>query len=221
MQTKKNRYRWATLTLLIVLMAAVAVWCGRDGADWQEATSATGDYVIEFPGQPSTETMQIPDSDVSTQLTDLEADSGYYALAETALNGITPNPLDVAVDSSIENARAKMESRHSTPIAAREISRTTDDFEGVETRKFRVKLVGGGGADWAALSGLLFYRDDVIVSAIVATDANFEPSLAERFLSSLKSKPEPDLRATPARPRNRRLDRRCPRCPARCGRSRR
>ena len=195
MQTKKNRYRWATLTLLIVLMIAAAVWFGRDGADWQEATSATGDYVIEFPGQPSTETMQIPDTDLSTQLTDLEADSGYYALAETALNGITPNPLDVFVDGSIENARAKMESRHSTPIAAREISRTKGDFDGVETRKFRVKLVGRGGADWAALSGLLFYRDDVVVSAIVATGADIEPSLAERFLSSLKSKPEPDLRA--------------------------
>jgi len=177
------------------LITAAAVWCGRDRADWQEATSATGDYVIEFPGQPSTETMQIPDSALSTRLTDLEADSGYYALAETNLIGITPNPLDVVVDSSIENARAKMESRHSSPVAAREISRTTGDFKGVETRKFRVKLVGRGGADWAALTGLLFYRNDVIVSAFVVTDANIEPSLAERFLSSLKSKSEPDLPA--------------------------
>ena len=195
MQTKKSRYRWATLTLLTVLITAAAVWCGRDRADWQEATSATGDYVIEFPGQPSTETMQIPDSALSTRLTDLEADSGYYALAETNLIGITPNPLDVVVDSSIENAQAKMESRHSSPVAATEISRTTGDFKGVETRKFRVKLVGRGGADWAALTGLLFYRNDVIVSAFVVTDANIEPSLAERFLSSLKSKSEPDLPA--------------------------
>src|SRR4029077_11806846 len=45
MQTKKSRYRWATLTLLIVLITAAAVWCGRDRADWHEATSATGDYV--------------------------------------------------------------------------------------------------------------------------------------------------------------------------------
>ena len=195
MQTKKSRYRWATLTLLTVLITAAAVWCGRDRADWQEATSATGDYVIEFPGQPSTETMQIPDSALSTRLTDLEADSGSYALAETNLIGITPNPLDVVVDSSIENARAKMESRHSSPVAATEISRTTGDFKGVETRKFRVKLVGRGGADWAALTGLLFYRNDVIVSAFVVTDANIEPSLAERFLSSLKSKSEPDLPA--------------------------
>jgi hypothetical protein len=195
MQAKKSRYRWATLTLLIVLITAAAVWCGRDGADWQEATSATGDYVIEFPGQPSTETMQLPDSDLSTQLTALEADSGYYALAETARIGITSNPLNVLVDSSIENARAKMESRHSSPVAVRKISRTTGDFKGVETREFRVKLVGRGGADWAALTGLVFYRQDVIVSAFVVTDANVEPSLAERFLSSLKSKPEPDLRA--------------------------
>src|SRR6476619_1093792 len=177
------------------LITAAAVWCGRDRADWQEATSATGDYVIEFPGQPSTETMQIPDSALSTRLTDLEADSGYYALAETNLIGIPPNPLDVVVDSSIENARAKMESRHSSPVAATEISRTTGDFKGVETRKFRVKLVGRGGADWAALTSLLFYRNDVIVSAFVVTDANIEPSLAERFLSSLKSKSEPDLPA--------------------------
>jgi hypothetical protein len=194
MQTKKNRYRWATLTLLIVLVTAAAVWLGSDRADWQEATSATGDYVIEFPGQPSTKT-QIPDSHLSTQLTDLEADSGYYMLAETALNGITPNPLDVVVDSSIENARASMESRHSTPVAVREISRTTGDFEGVESRKFRVKLVGRAGSDWAALTGLVFCRDDVIVSAVVVTDPYIEPSLAERFVSSLKSKPEPDLRA--------------------------
>jgi hypothetical protein len=92
-----------------------------------------------------------------------------------------------------------MASRHNIPVAAREISRTTGDFEGVETRKFRVKLVGRGGSDWAALSGLVFYRDDVIVNAIVVTDANIEPSLAERFLSSLKSKPEPDPRALPQR----------------------
>ena len=45
------------------------------------------------------------------------------------------------------------------------------------------------------MTGLLFYRNDVIVRAFVVTDANIEPSLAERFLSSLKSKPEPDLRA--------------------------
>ena len=199
MHTKKNRYRWATLTLLIMLVTAAAVWLGRERADWQEAVSSTGDYVIEFPGQPSTETIQIPISDLSTQLTDLEVDSGYYALAETALNGTAPNSLDVVVDGSIENARAKMESRHSTPIAVREISRTTGDFEGVETRKFRVKLVGRGGADWAALTGLFFYRDGVVVSAVVATDANNEPTLAEHFLSSLKSRPEPDLRALPQR----------------------
>jgi hypothetical protein len=71
MQTKKKRYRWATLTVLIVLMAAAAVWVGREGSDWQEATSASGDYVIEFPGKPSTKTMPIPDSDSSTQLTRL------------------------------------------------------------------------------------------------------------------------------------------------------
>ena len=173
-----------------------AVCCGPDSAGLarghQRDRAITS---VEFPGQPSTQTMQIPDSDLSMQLTDFESDSGYFALAETALNGITPYPLDVVVDRSIENARAKMESRHSSPVAAREISRTTGDFEGVETRKFRVKLVGRGGANWAALTGLLFYRDDAIVSAFVVTEANIDPSSADRFLSSLKSQPEPHLRA--------------------------
>ncbi|MDT5163086.1 MAG: hypothetical protein QOC90_3396, partial [Mycobacterium sp.] len=41
----------------------------------------------------------------------MQVDSGYYALAETALNGIAPNSLDVVVDGAIENARAKMESK--------------------------------------------------------------------------------------------------------------
>jgi len=199
LQTKKNRYRWATLTVLIVLIIAVAVWFGRDRSDWQEANTASGNYIIEFPGKPNTATTPIPNSGVSAQLTDFAADSGYYALAETALNGSTPKSLDVVVDSAIENARAKLESTRSSPVAVRKISQTTGDFEGVETRKFRVKLVGRGGADWAALSGLLFYRDDVVVSAIVVTDAYIEPSLAERFLSSLKSRPEPDLRALPQR----------------------
>lgn len=199
MVTKKNRYRWATLTLLMMLITAAAILLGQDRADWQEATSATGDYVIEFPGQPNTETMPIPNSDLSAQVIILEAASGYYALAETALNGITPNPLDVAIDGSIESARAKAESEESSPIAVREISRTTGDFEGVETRKFRVKLIGRGGSDLAALSGLAFYRDDTLVNAIVVTDANTDPALAERFFASLKSKPEQDIRALPQR----------------------
>ncbi|MCW2561845.1 MAG: hypothetical protein QOD59_24 [Mycobacterium sp.] len=34
MQTKKNRYRRPTLTLLIALITAAAVWLGREKADW-------------------------------------------------------------------------------------------------------------------------------------------------------------------------------------------
>jgi hypothetical protein len=181
-----------TLTLLVSLVAAVA--CGHDTIDWQETTSATGNYVIEFPGQPNTGTMPIPNSDRSPQLTDLEADTGYYALSETPLTALTPNSLDSVVDASIENARKKLASKHGGSVLATEVSRSTGDFEGVETRRYRENLVVGGGVG-AAVTGLAFYRNGAMVYAVVVTDFDIDPELAQHFLSSLRSKPAPDLRA--------------------------
>ena len=196
MQSEKNSRR-AGLAVLLLLIGAAVVSCAHDGLTWQEASSASGNYVIDFPEQPSTETTKIPNTDLSMQLTQAEADTGYYALAETDLNGITPNPLDVAVDASIEGARARMAAKGSSTVTATEISRTTGDFEGVETRQYRVTLAGGGGN--YVINGLLFYRDDEIVNAIVVNNSDSDPALAEHFLSSLKSKPEPDRRALPQR----------------------
>jgi len=193
MQTMKK----TALAVLMLLMAVAAVGCVKDAAGWPEATSASGNYVVQFPHEPTTESMKIPNTELSMQLTQSEDDSGYYALAETDLNGVAPNPLDFAVDSSIQGARAKMATKASGPVTATEISRTTGDFVGVETRQFRVKLTGDGME--YALNGLVFYRDDAIVNAIVVTDADAEPGLAERFLSSLKSKPDPDLKASAQR----------------------
>ena len=185
--------RPAALAVLMLLMIAAAVGCAKEGNDWHEATSATGNYIAEFPEPPTTESTKIPNTDLSMQLTQSEADTGYYAIAETALNGITPNELDFAVDNSIEGARAKLATKSDGAVTATEVSRTTGDFEGVETREYRVNLTGGG-TDFA-LDGLIFYRDDTIVNAIVVTDADIHTTFAEHFLSSLKSAPEPDRRA--------------------------
>ena len=47
-------------------------------------------------------------------------------------------------------------------VTATDISRTTGDFEGVETRRYSVNLVGGD-ANWT-IDGLIFSRDDAIVA---------------------------------------------------------
>jgi len=190
MQTYKNRFWRATLTLSVLLLAPVA--CGRDAVDWQEVTSATGNYIVEFPGKPTTETIDLPNG-LSLQLTGSDADSGYYALAETALHGTPETSLDTIVDSCIEGTRTKMESTSSNPVTATEISRTSGEFEGVETREFRVKLSSDGN-DWA-LRGLVFYQNDVLVNPATIFDSDADPTLAEHFLSSLKSKQDTDLRA--------------------------
>jgi hypothetical protein len=196
MRRKRNSHS-AALAMLTVFILVAAVGCAREGNDWQEATSATGNYVIDFPEPPKTDTMKVPNSDVTVQVTLSEADTGYYALAETPLNGINPNPLDFAVDSSIEGARTKLAAASSGSAKASEVSRTTGDFEGVETRRYRAYLTADG-VDYE-LNGLAFYREDAFVNALVVTDADIHTTFADRFLSSLKSKPEPDIRALPER----------------------
>jgi hypothetical protein len=144
----------------------------------------------------ATTSSNFPDS-LSLRLTDLDADTGYYALVEIPLNGIRPRSLDSAVDASVEDGRAKVESGRNTPVTATEISRTTGDFEGVETRKYRVNLAGDG-FDFA-LNGLIFYRNDFMVRALVSSNADIDHELAEHFLTSLKTNPQPDQRGLPQR----------------------
>jgi len=78
-------------------------------------------------------------------------------------------------------------------VTATENSRTTGDFEGVETRKLSYNL-DGGDTTWT-VNGPIFYGDDVVVNALVASDGAADSESADRFLSSLKSQPEPDRAA--------------------------
>jgi hypothetical protein len=47
----------AALRLLMLLLAVAAVGCGPAEPEWQEATSASGNYVAEFPAKPTTRTI--------------------------------------------------------------------------------------------------------------------------------------------------------------------
>jgi len=193
MQTRKYSRRRAALAVLALLLAVGALGCGHDGDDWQEATSASGNYVVEFPGKPTTETMQLPNSDLSMQLTKVETSDSAFVLSEGDMTGITPKPLDRVVDATIEGMRAQEDAVALGSVTATEISRTTGDFEGVETRSvsFTIdRLVGKKTA-----IALIFHRNDTLVSAIVVYEGEADPEAAHRFLSSLKSNPAPDSSA--------------------------
>jgi hypothetical protein len=186
MQTKMIRRR-AALALLVLLITAAAAACGHGGSDWQEVTTASGSYIAEFPGKPTTETQKVPDRDFTMQFTHFDVGGSSFAVAETALNGVAPYSLDDAVDGAIENMRSKEEAESGGTVTATELSRTPGDFEGVETRKFSSRIAGNG-TQWE-VSGLIFYRDDIMVTALVVFDGEADPESAQRFLSSLKTKP--------------------------------
>jgi hypothetical protein len=195
----KNRHRWAPLTLSILLMTAASVGCGRDGPDWQEATSATGNYVMEFPGKPTVKRDQpTPRGDRVLQMTAVGSDERYFGLTEAALNGIVPKSLDVAIDGSIEGVRADEDSAALGPVTATEISRTTGDFEGVETRKVTYTLDRLLGKK--TVTSLLFYRNDAMVMAVVVYEGDADSGAVDRFLSSLRPRDnEPDSWVLPQR----------------------
>jgi len=185
-------WRRAALALSVLLFTTATVGCGVAeqvtqrvaGPEWQEATSASGNYVAEFPGRPTTRTQTVPGSELTLQLTEVEFGGDVYTLSETELHGITPYPLDAAVDNSLESARAGQESSSGNQVTANELSRSTGDFEGVETRRFRGELVDGDKK--ATMSSLVFYRDDAIVQAIVVSNGPVDAESVDRFLSSLK-----------------------------------
>jgi len=182
------------LALMVLLFSVAAVGCGPSqltelvervtGPEWQEATSTSGNYVAEFPGKPRTTTQSVPGTDLSIDFVMFESGDDAFALSELATNGMEPNPLDEAVDGAIEGARAALESEWGT-VTATEVSRTNGEFEDVESRRYSCDLVGEGH-EFAA-SGLIFYRDDVLVHAMTVTDKNFDAKAIERFLSSVRS----------------------------------
>src|SRR4051794_27422374 len=192
----RNVYQ-ASFALLVMLFAAVTVGCGHatvtdqsgstSGSKWEQATSASGHYVAEFPTKPTTRTQTVPGSDLTLQLTEVESGGHAYTLSETELNGNTPYPLDDAVANSLESARAGQEASVGHPVTAKELSHSTGDFEGVETRRFSGELVDGDKK--ATMSSLLFYRDDAIVQAIVVSDGEADEAAVDHFLSSLKPAP--------------------------------
>lgn len=187
-------WRRAALALVVLLFSVAAVGCGPfqltelaervTGPEWQEATSTSGNYVAVFPGKPRTTTESVPGTDLSVDLVLFESGDDAFALSELAMNGIEPNPLDEAVDGAIEGARAALESEWDT-VTATEVSRTNGEFEDVESRRYSCHLVGEGHEFVA--SGLMFYRDDVLVHAMTVTDKNVDAKVIERFLSSVRS----------------------------------
>jgi hypothetical protein len=179
----RNRHR-TSFSLVVLVLTVAAVGCGHTETKWHEAKSASGNYVAEFPGEPTTRTQTAPGSDMSIQLTLLESEGNAFNLSETALQGNAPYPLDDAVDMSVESARAGQEKSAGRTVTATELSRTTGDFEGVETRRFSYTLVVGDAR--AIMSSLLFYRDDVIVQAIVVSDSEADSEAVNHFLSSVR-----------------------------------
>jgi hypothetical protein len=176
----------------MVLLAVVG--CGdpapelhKPVPEWQKANSASGRYVAEFPATPTTRTITPPGSELSMQLTEAQSDDIAFAVAETTLNDTNAYPLDEAVDKSIESARSGQESGSAGTVTATEISRSTGDFEGVETRKFTYNLFDEDKK--ATVTSLIFYRDNAIVQATVVANSEADSEIADRFLSSLKSRP--------------------------------
>jgi hypothetical protein len=179
----RNWHR-AAFGLVVSLLTVAVVGCGHTQPTWQEATSATGNYVAEFPAKPTTRTLTVPGNDTSAQLTEVTSSGDAYTLSETALSGTGSFSLDAAVDGSMENSRAGQESSSGRPVTATETSRITGDFEGVETRRFSYDLVEGDKL--ATTSSLVFYRNGVVVQALVVADGAADSESVDRFLSSVR-----------------------------------
>jgi hypothetical protein len=124
-----HNWHRAASSLVALVLTVAAVGCGHTETQWHEATTASGNYVAEFPVAPTTRTQTVAGSDMSIQLTMAEVDGISFSLAETALNGSAPYPLDVAVDMSVESARAGQESGSGGTVTATQLSRSTADFE--------------------------------------------------------------------------------------------
>lgn len=171
--------------ILAPTLAVLAVGCGQQaGSAWHQVTSPLGDYVIEFPGEPTT----FPLTDARTNRTFQAITSDYeditYSMFERPLDGVPPMHLDEAVDGSMEFVRANTPPSSAAPVRATQVSRTTGDFDGAETRKFVFELINGNTR--ALVSSLMFYRNDTVVQAMVVSNDETESGSVDRFLSSLK-----------------------------------
>ncbi len=173
--------RLIILPVSIAAVMTIAHECSSSASSaprWQEATTASGNYVAMFPGEPTAETFQKSDF-VVNELSSTD-DRSFYGLTEMPLNGVPPDPLDVAVDNSIEGARAGREPSWG-PTTKTELSRSTGDIHGTETRRYRFELTADGHK--AIVESLIFYRNDVQVQGMVVSDGSAN---SERFLSSVR-----------------------------------
>jgi hypothetical protein len=109
-----------------------------------------------------------------------------FTLAETPLDGQTPLPLDEAVDRSIEGARAAASQASGAPTTATQVSRTTGNFEGVETRRVVWDVTTGN--DKATFTAAMFYRNNVVVQAVAVSNKGADSASVDRFLSSLRTR---------------------------------
>lgn len=175
-----NRTR-AVLALSILLLVA-AGGCRSAAPQWQQATSATGDYVAEFPGEPTTQTESVPGSQVSVQVTLAETADYAFSILETPLNGATPYSLDESVDKAIEGARADREERSGGPVSVTDVWRSTGDFDGVETREYGFRV--SDPDEQTTVNSVIFYRDDTVVHATVVYRGEPDEEAVDRFLAS-------------------------------------
>lgn len=180
-----NRVR-AVLVLSLLLVVA-AGGCRSTAPQWQQATTATGNYVAEFPGPPTTQTQSVPGGPLLIQVTLAETGDYAFSILETPLNGATPYPLDESVDRAIEGARADREEHSGGPVSVTDAWRTTGDFEGIETREYGFRISARG--EETTVNSVIFYRNDTVVQAIVVYKREADEEAVDRFLSSLASAP--------------------------------
>jgi hypothetical protein len=155
-----------------------------NAVQWQFSSTASGNYTAEFPGETTTETIDIPNSEMSMQMTSLDLGNMYFVLADLDIPAGAPVSLDDGVNAAIQAMRLDRTANWGS-VEVDESPRATGDFEGNETREFSVVIKGDGHT--ARIKGLLFHQDGHLVQAVVLAMGILDMEQATRFLSSLRS----------------------------------
>lgn len=152
-----------------------------DDAGWVEAESGSGEYVAEFPAEPTRQTQTVPELDAEQDLTLAEVDGAAYLLTEVPLNG-TPFDLDASVQGNIEGVLANLEQQTGEQGEVIPVSEETGEFEGEETREAAVDIeVGDLSAHYRVL---IFVREDTLVQVIYNGEQGAGQDGADRFFDS-------------------------------------
>lgn len=177
------------LKLLLLLLAAAVFGCSASQSEWHEVTSPSGDYVAEFPAETSTSTQTDPNTGMAVQVIGTDYGDLFFGLAEGPADCSIPTRLDEAIDQVVEHVRTLMlpPSSSTAAVTANQISRTTGEFEGVETRRVAYKFFVDGAAT-ETMTTLLFCRDDTLVQLTVLSNDEADSESVNRFLTSLKTR---------------------------------